>query len=264
VAARAKACGAELILFDSLTIGSAGAGLADQNAWNRVLSGMEAWGVPSVVIDHMGKTEGRGAVGSFMKQAKVRSALELERKPDGTIVCEHAKSNFGPMLPAWRIRPVFEHCGPDDSATAVVRFDVVGADGLPVVADPDGSAAAAGPAAAPARQTKPWGVREQRVLDAWRARAGAGAVPRTIADELAPELGNRAYKAVLDAVKKLEAGGALVAVEKVPTPTGGPPATRYVAAGAATVADVAVAQAEALLRSARPQAPSSGAQGAAG
>jgi hypothetical protein len=111
---------------------------------------------------------------------------------------------------------------------------------------------------------KPWGAREQRVLDAWRARAGAGAVPRTIADELAPELGNRAYKAVLDAVKKLEAGGALVAVEKVPTPTGGPPATRYVAAGAATVADVAVAQAEALLRSARPQAPSSGAQGAAG
>ena len=109
MARKAKACGAELVLFDSLTIGRAGAGLSDQNAWNTILSGMEAWGVPCVVIDHMGKTEGRGAVGSFMKQAKVRSALELERKADGTVVCEHAKSNFGPMLPEWRIRPVFEH-----------------------------------------------------------------------------------------------------------------------------------------------------------
>ena len=203
--ARAKACRAELILFDSLTIGSAGAGLADQNAWNRVLSGMEAWGVPCVVIDHMGKTEGRGAVGSFMKQAKVRSALELERKPDGTIVCEHAKSNFGPMLPAWRIRPVFEHCDPDDPAAAAGALRRRGR----------GRATRWSPTPterrAPGRADPPEGahVGQAGAGGYWTPGApggGAGAVPREIADELAPVLGDPRLQVRLDAVKKLEAG----------------------------------------------------------
>ena len=251
VAARARACRAELILFDSLTIGSAGASLADQNAWNRVLSGMEAWGVPSVVIDHMGKSEGRGAVGSFMKQAKVRSALELERQKDGTIAVGHAKSNFGPMLPEWRIRPVFQHTDADDAASGVVRFDVVTSDGVPVVADPDGAGTAERPAngglkAPPAPM---WGKREQVVLEAFAARGGAGATVPTIAADLAPRLGSRAYKSVGEAVRKLAAGGALLEVEKVTAP-GRPPASRYVVSGAAPAEDVAVAQAEALLRDA--------------
>jgi hypothetical protein len=250
VARAVRRCGAELVLFDSLTIGSAGAGLSDPNAWNRILSGMEAWGVPVVVIDHMGKSEGRGAVGSFMKQAKVRSALELERKDDGTVVVTHAKSNFGPMLPSWTIRPVFLRCDGDDPAgpartaqeAALVRFEVLDAAGQPVG---DGDVASSPP------EAKRWGKREQLVLDTWRARGASGATSRAIADELIGHLGARAYKAVCDAVRKLERGGALLPAEKVPTPGGGPPATRYVATGTAPAPVEAVAQAEALLRAQR-------------
>ena len=91
------------------------------------------------------------------------------------------------------------------------------------------------------------------MLDAFRAQGGAGATAKTIGLELRQALGSRAERHVYDAVKKLEAAGALLAVEKVPTPGGGPPATRYVAAGALPVAGVAIAQAEALLRQALPR-----------
>ena len=181
VARKAKACGAELVLFDSLTIGSAGAGLSDQNAWNTILSGMEAWGVPCVVIDHMGKTEGRGAVGSFMKQAKVRSALELERKAGRHRGLRAREDQLRPHAAGVadpprvralrrgrpRRRPGALRCRGRGRAS---RWRI----GASVARTPGGSA---------------WGTREQLVLDAFRARGGAGATAKTIGQELRQRAG---------------------------------------------------------------------------
>ena len=251
VARQVRRTRAELVLFDSLTIGAAGAALSDQNAWNAVLTGMERWGVPVVLIDHTPKSGGT-MVGSFMKQAKVRSAVALERAPDGGITVTHEKANFGPTLPALRIRPVFEHGDPDDPEPATVRFDVLGG------AAPAQHPTAVGLSTPAATAAPAWGERERRVLDAWQGRGAAGATAREIAAQLEPELGKRAYKAVCDSVKRLEPAGALLLRELVPTPGGGPPSKRYVAVGALPVAGVAVAQAEALLRQSRPR----GARGA--
>lgn len=113
---------ADLILFDSLTIGSAGASLSDQNGWNRILGGMEAWGVPVVCIDHMGKDASRGAAGSFMKQAKVRSVLTLTLK-GGLIHVAHEKSNFGPKHPPFAVQA--QRIGPPLSPTCV-RYEPLG------------------------------------------------------------------------------------------------------------------------------------------
>ena len=250
VAKQARTCKAGLVLFDSLTIGSAGAALSDQNAWNDILTGMESWGVPVVCIDHMGKSERGGAVGSFMKQAKVRSALELERQKDGSVAVEHAKSIFGPMLPGWTVRPVFEHADPEDPVSAVVRFDVVDADGRAVAA----------PAPAAAKRKPRRRPREQAVLDAFRERGAAGATAKAVGEALRGTLGARAERTVYDAVKKLEGAGALVLLDRVPTPGGGPPAARYAAAGELPLDAVALAQAEALLRSV-VSAPSAGGAG---
>ena len=98
--------GAGLILVDSLTIGAFDVAASDQNGWNRVLSFLETLGVPVVAIDHLDKA-GKGAFGSFMKQAKVRSALQLTRLSGGSLRVEHTKSNFGPLSPAFLVRAEF-------------------------------------------------------------------------------------------------------------------------------------------------------------
>jgi hypothetical protein len=138
VAAAVRRVRAQAVLFDSLTIGAMGAALGDAGAWNRVLAGMEAWGVPVVLIDHLGKDAGRGAVGSFMKQARVRSALTLEREPRGAIRVEHTKANFGPLLAPFRVAATHDH---GDSRRPVVSFATV----------ERGPASVVGPAAAPSR-----------------------------------------------------------------------------------------------------------------
>jgi hypothetical protein len=243
VAAKAKACKADLILQDSLTIGSAGVALADADGWNLVLMGMEAWGRPTVVIDHTPKS-GNGQVGSFMKGARIRSALELERKPDGTITVEHTKANFAALLPPWAVRPVF------DLEAGAVRFDALDEHGHPLPVAPGA------PRKKPARR---WGKQEQLVLDAYAAHGPA--VPLAIAERLRPVLGDQAEKVVWKATPKLLKGEALVEVGKVPPAGGvGRPAVRYAAVGQATTAELAVAQAERLLRSTHP----GGAGGTAG
>jgi hypothetical protein len=116
VAREARRTRAQLIVFDSLTLGSGGASLSDQNAWNRILMGMEAWGVPVVCIDHMGKDAAKGAVGSFMKQARVRSMLTFSLL-SGRIKVEHVKSNFGPLQSPFLVAA--QRIGPDLSPTCV-------------------------------------------------------------------------------------------------------------------------------------------------
>jgi hypothetical protein len=138
VAGAVRRVRAEAVLFDSLTIGATGAALGDAGAWNRVLAGMEAWGVPVVLIDHLGKDAGRGAVGSFMKQARVRAALTLEREPRGAIRVEHTKANFGPLLAPFRAAATHDH---GDPRRPVVSFATAEA----------GPARGAGPAAGPSR-----------------------------------------------------------------------------------------------------------------
>lgn len=251
VARQVRRTRAECVLFDSLTIGAAGTALSDQNGWNAVLSGMEAWKVPTILIDHMGKAGNGGMVGSFMKQAKVRSAVELERQKDGAVTVEHAKSNFGPMTPAFTMRPVFEHCDAEDAEPGAVRFDVGRV--APGATSPE-------PGETSVALARPrWGQREQLVLEAFAARGAAGATVK----EIAAHLGG-AYKPTWEAAGKLEQAGALVQTGTLPTPGGGPPARCYVAAESPVTesrVDV-VAQAEALLRSALE--PSTGGPGGAG
>jgi hypothetical protein len=254
LARAAERCRAGLVLLDSLTIGAGGAGLSDPNAWNAVLSGLEALGVPVVVIDHT-PASGEKMVGSFMKQAKVRSMLLLSIDTrSGVVTAGHGKSNFGPMRGEIRFRPVFQHFEPGAAAKPLVRFDVVDAEGQPVP-----------PTGEPAGPGKRWTMRERLVLDAYTARGRAGAVPKEIAEELGPALGARAEADVREATKKLAGAQppALVPVGKVAPrgPNGGRPAVRYVAAGLDAGVD-AVAQAEALLRERSPHP--GGAGGTAG
>jgi hypothetical protein len=62
MARTARRCKADLILFDSMTIGSAGTALTDSDGWNVNISAMEAWGRPVVCIDHQPKSgNGRSA-----------------------------------------------------------------------------------------------------------------------------------------------------------------------------------------------------------
>lgn len=122
--------GSDLNLFDSLTIGATGASLNDQNGWNRIMDGMESWGPPVVVIDHLGKDASRGAVGSFMKQAKVRSMLALEALR-GVIRVTHSKNNFGPMADPFAV--AVQRIGKPAAPTCVAYLPAaaVSADGLP-------------------------------------------------------------------------------------------------------------------------------------
>lgn len=113
VARVARRVRADLILVDSMTIGSFDVAASDQNGWNRVYTGMERWGVPVVCIDHMDKG-GKGAFGSMMKQAKVRSMLQLTRLRDGAIKVEHTKSNFGPKVDPFTVYASFQE-GPGGS-----------------------------------------------------------------------------------------------------------------------------------------------------
>jgi hypothetical protein len=253
VARAARRCRAQLVLFDSLTIGAAGAGLSDQNAWNRVLAGMEQWGVPVVLIDHMPKSGGT-MVGSFMKQARVRSALSLELdERTGAILVAHEKHNFSAKVPDFRVRPVFLHADPDDPAPGVVRFELI----APALVEKTSTGGS------PMGEPR-WAPREQAALDAWATVAPGGATVGEIAvrlQEADPATwGDRSYKTVLVFAKRLEKGGALrrEADRKVP---GRPPAAVYVAVGVDAAAD-AVAQAEQLLRRRAPSAP--GPSGGAG
>lgn len=107
----AKRLRADLILVDSMTIGSFDIAASDQNGWNRVYTGMERWGCPVVCIDHMDKA-GKGAFGSFMKQAKVRSLLKLTRRADGSIRVDQEKSNFGPLADPFTVYAEFEAPSP--------------------------------------------------------------------------------------------------------------------------------------------------------
>jgi hypothetical protein len=223
----ARRCRADLILQDSLTIGSAGVALADADGWNLVLMGMERWGRPVVTIDHTPKS-GQGQLGSSMKGNRERSKLELERQKDGTITVSHTKANFAAQLPDWTVRPVFE------PEAGVVRFDVVDAQGHPLGAP------------VPQAGAKRWGRREQAVLDAYARRGPC--TPGVVAEHLAPLL---TAQDVWKATQKLVKGEALVEAGKVPPANGiGRPAVRYAVVGAPPVADSAVAQAERILREA--------------
>lgn len=117
VAEAVRRAGAGLVLIDSLTIGAFDVAASDQNGWNRVYTFLETLGVPVVAIDHLDKA-GRGAFGSFMKQAKVRSCLRLSRVGDGIRV-EHTKSNFGPRVPTFTVLASF-----GDGPGAATSFSV--------------------------------------------------------------------------------------------------------------------------------------------
>ena len=137
----------DLILLDSITIGSPGATASDEKAWNKIYSALELFGCPVVAIDHMDKAA-KGAYGSFMKQAKVRSCITLTRRGDALLV-EQIKSNFGPKAAPFAVYAEFQD---DAEPDYIVRYGttpplqepsihqdeapVDGRGGAPPVADP--------------------------------------------------------------------------------------------------------------------------------
>lgn len=108
----------DLILLDSITIGSPGATASDEKAWNRIYSALETFGCPVVAIDHMDKA-GKGAYGSMMKQAKVRSSVKLTRRGE-CITVEHEKHNFSAKHPTFAVFPEFGD--EEDDPDYIVRF----------------------------------------------------------------------------------------------------------------------------------------------
>ena len=107
----------DLILLDSITIGSPGATASDEKAWNKIYSALELFGCPVVAIDHMDKAA-KGAYGSFMKQAKVRSCITLTRRGDALLV-EQIKSNFGPKAAPFAVYAEFQD---DAEPDYIVRY----------------------------------------------------------------------------------------------------------------------------------------------
>jgi hypothetical protein len=273
VAAEVRRVRAELVLFDSLTIGSAGANVANADAWNSILHGMELWGCPTVCIDHTSKA-GEDPVGSFMKIARLRSILRLERQGEpaeaqgaveATIGVTHRKANFGLLVAPFAIRSRFAHTDAEDAAPAAVTFAAVDA---PWATDRAAAGTPDGPPAARGEPVRRWSARESAVLDAWAAAGPEGATtPQIVArlrdaepatwGALDPK---GAHKAVLAVVKRLREAGALRDTgATVTNARGSTPAAVYAAAGADQGAD-AIAQAEAVLRALRR--PSGGAGGA--
>jgi hypothetical protein len=146
---------------------------------------------------------------------------------------EPVKANFGPILPAFTMRPAFAHCTADDPEPGVVRFDVV-----PTTSSSSSTSVSS-------------------VLEAFAATGGAGATLNDVAE--ATGLG---YQAVRKAALALVKTKALVKAGKVAT--GERAGEVFVATGAApSVSASAVSQAEALLRSALAtgRSPSAGVQG---
>jgi AAA domain len=255
VAREVRRTKAELVLFDSLTIGSAGIGLADASGWNALLAGFETWGVPVVAIDHQPK-HGTGPIGSVLKIARLRSIMLLDKRESGAIGVEHAKHNFSAKVPDFAVKAEFAHTDPDDPAPGAVRFSLAGA--APWAVDVAGVGTPDGPPEP--KRPRRWGVREQAALDVWAARGAQGATVGAVADELRrtdPRTwGDRSYKTLTEIAKRLDAAGALRRAGTV-RHRGRPPAGLYVATGQDVEAD-AVAQAEALLRAHSPRAPRPG------
>lgn len=166
-----------------------------------------AWGVPVVTIDHFGKDAGKGAVGSFMKQARVRSGLTLERRKDGAVAATHHKTNFGPTLEPFAILPRFDD-GDGEGHPAISAFRALPSSATPPALPPPASPAPPPTVRAddrPAPQQLP--VREALHL-----------VPPPVDDATdAPQSGNRGH-AEIDA-RVLAAfrahGGAIVSKEDI-------------------------------------------------
>lgn len=210
---------AELVLVDSLTIGARGLALSDQNGWNRVLSGFEWWGKPVVCIDHLGKDADKGAVGSFMKQAMIRSGLSCTAGRDGTITVRHTKANFGPKLEPFRVTASFtggQLGGPPLTVTFAALASVAGIEPAPsratggdAAATPHGTVPSLTPLPLPVLTPAPPDVRgpgkwDALVLAIYQRHAPDVVDPAEVAKEL-----SCALQTVRNALSRLKRTGAV-------------------------------------------------------
>jgi hypothetical protein len=108
------------ICVDSITIGSLTISMNDPAAVNRLFGSFELWGVPVFAIDHLGKDPRKGATGSFMKYAKIRSEITLQAVRRGLISFTHSKTNFGAQLEPFQV--VSSFVGGQDGTPLVVSF----------------------------------------------------------------------------------------------------------------------------------------------
>ena len=163
---------AGLVLVDSLSIGSYTVSLNDPGSMGRVLAMLESLGPPVVLIDHMGKDRSRGAAGTWVKQAKVRCELRLERPSSvqgagGAIRVEHSKASFGPQREPFTVQA--QRIGPDPNAPTCVAFVPL----IPLVAQPSGARAAPVKPAADG-----WDDAVAKALSPMGDKAGDGAAER--------------------------------------------------------------------------------------
>lgn len=106
IALRARRVGAQVVLVDSLSLGSDAEGKAP---WRALLKSMERWGRPVVALDHTSNTGHGGMQGLWVKEALVRSILELERVEGapGLLQVTHSRVSFGQEVGAFRVRAAF-------------------------------------------------------------------------------------------------------------------------------------------------------------
>jgi len=116
----------EAIGLDSITIGAFTVTTNDAGAMNRLFGSFEFWGVPVFAIDHLGKDPAKGAVGSFMKYAKIRSEVTLRAVSRGLVSFTHSKTNFGRRAESFQVGVAFVGGGPGEGPLTV-SFAPVGA-----------------------------------------------------------------------------------------------------------------------------------------
>jgi hypothetical protein len=94
--------GAGFYVLDSLTVALLGGDAKEAFEVVPALKGMERWGIPGLVIDHIRNPQpgvpqsGLNPYGSVFKKHAARSMLQMVRAPGGGVVLTHKKSSFGP------------------------------------------------------------------------------------------------------------------------------------------------------------------------
>lgn len=118
-----EACGADLVVLDSLTVSTYGLDIKEAGDTTAVIKGVERWGATVLAIDHQRAPQAGVNLSSYrpfgttFKFNLARSVLQLVKAEGGGVVLRQTKSNFGPLA-----EPV--NLSLDFTADAV-RFEVI-------------------------------------------------------------------------------------------------------------------------------------------
>lgn len=125
--------GCDLVILDSLTVGTAGKDMKDGSDVVAVMKLIEAWAGESgavLAIDHITKTAAAGnqadatIYGSAFKRAIARSTMKLTKAMGGAVTLHPDKASFGPETPPLHFEPAFRK---NDARQLVLTLDPVDA-----------------------------------------------------------------------------------------------------------------------------------------